>query len=162
VSKEILMPKLFYFSEVVKFAIEKEIESIELYKNLAETSKNENMKQLFTKLMGEEKAHEAFYEEILNALNPEQSPGVTENEEYEAYVKELISVGRKVPKLNAEQVSDLKVAVNYALDRERDSIMFYTSIKNYLASTERKHIEIIIEEELRHMVILNALRKQLA
>lgn len=156
------MPKLFYFSEIVKFAIEKEIESIELYRELAETSKNESIKQLFTTLMNEEKAHEAFYEEILSALDLEKAPGVAENEEYEAYVKELIAAGRKVPKLTAEQISDLKFAVNYALDRERDSVMFYTSIKNYLASAEKKHVEIIVEEELRHMVMLNGLRKKIA
>jgi rubrerythrin len=156
------MSKIFYFSEIVKFAIEREIESFNLYKKLAENAKDSSIKQLFLTLMTEEKAHEAFYEEILSAVKMEQTPGVSEDTEYEEYVKEMIDSGRKTKQITEVEMQDVKLAVNFALERERDAVVFYTSIKNYLASAERKHVEVIIAEELRHMVMLTNLRKKIA
>ena len=90
------MTKLFYLSEIIKFAVEKEKESVALYKNLSEKTSAKNTKNLFHQLMLEEEKHEDFYTKLLSATPKEQSPGVTENAEYEAYMRELIRASRSI------------------------------------------------------------------
>ncbi|EKE01536.1 MAG: rubrerythrin [uncultured bacterium] len=155
------MTKLFYLSEIVKFAIEKEKESIALYKELSEKVSNNNMKDLFHQLMLDEEKHEDFYVNLLKTVPQEQSPGVKENEEYDAYMQELIFTSRAVPHLRLENLTDIKSALDYAAAREKDSIVFYVGLKNYLPEHNKEKIDPIINEESRHMAKLLFLKKHM-
>jgi len=155
------MTKLFYLSEIVKFAIEKEKESIALYKGLGDKASTKDMKDLFHQLMLEEEKHEDFYTRLLGATPKEQSPGVTEDAEYEAYMQELIRASRSVASLDTRKVTDMKIALDYAIAREKDSILFYVGLKNYLPAHDNKKIDTIIKEESQHMAKLLLLKKHL-
>ena len=140
------MTKLFYLSEIIKFAVEKEKESVALYKNLSEKTSAKNTKNLFHQLMLEEEKHEDFYTKLLSATPKEQSPGVTENAEYEAYMRELIRASRSIHSPDAQKLTDTKFALDYAIAREKDSILFYVGLKNYLHTHDKTKIDIIIKE----------------
>lgn len=155
------MTKIFYLSEVVKFAIEKEKESYALYKELEEKSSTKEAKELFYTLMQEEKSHEIFYSQLLSHTSKEQTPRVKEDEEYDAYMQELIRANRSVTPLNLEKLTDIKIALDYAAAREKDSILFYVGLKNYLPSHDREKIDTIIKEESKHMARLLLLKKHL-
>ena len=153
------MTKLFYLSEVVKFAIEKEKESIALYKKLAENVNSKAEKAMFHLLMQEEKNHEDFYTKLLNTVPKEQSAGVEENAEYEAYMQEMIAASRSVSTLSLDKLIDIKVALDYAAAREKDSILFYVGLKNHLPAPDQSKIDTIIKEEAKHMGKLLLLKK---
>ncbi len=155
------MTKIFYLSEIVKFAIEKEKESAALYKALSDTVNDKEMKGLFHQLMLEEAQHENFYTKLLDNVPKEQTPGVKEDAEYETYMQELIRESRFAPPLNLEKLTDMKAALDYGIAREKESVLFYVRLKNYLPSHDKEKIDAIIKEETQHMIKLLLLKKHL-
>jgi rubrerythrin len=155
------MTKIFYLSEILKFAIEKEKESEALYKALSGKVSVKEMKDLFHQLMLEEVQHEDFYTKLLAATPKEQTPRVKEDAEYEAYMQEMIRESRFTPPLNLEKLTDMKVAIDYGIAREKESVLFYVGLKNYLPSHEEEKIDVIIKEETQHMIKLLLLKKHL-
>ena len=107
------MAKIFYLSEIVKFAIEKEQESFDFYKALAEKEENAEIKSVFETLKLEEQQHEAFYKGMLNTVTEEQTPRVHEDEEYAVYMQTLIDASRQQSPRTAAEFSDTKVAIDY-------------------------------------------------
>ncbi|MCL5261638.1 MAG: ferritin family protein [Gammaproteobacteria bacterium] len=152
------MAKIFYLNEIVKFAIERELESQEFYHKLAALADTQKARDLFNMLEQEEKKHELFYEHMLAAVPLEQTPGVEEDNEYLEYMQELIRSERTIEPLTTEEMRNMKVAIDYAIARERDSILFYNGLKNLLATEERSKIEPIILEEGKHIAKLTKLR----
>ena len=52
--------------------------------------------------------------------------------------------------------------INRAIEKEKDSIVFYSGLKDFAASGIAKDkIDVIIKEELRHIRILNELGKRM-
>jgi len=141
------MAKVFYLSEIVQFAIEKEQQSYALYKQLFEQTNN----SIFKELMVQEQQHETYYREMLGSLSQEQTPRVTENDEYIAYMSEMIAASRKIAPVTELDFNDLKSVYDYAIGREQDSILFYVGLKNLVPENKHQHIDVIIKEEGRHI-----------
>lgn len=148
------MSKLFYLSEVVKFAIEKEQESFELYQKLATQVDVIEVRAIFEVLAREETKHKDFYSTMLAGVANEQSPGVREDDEYKAYMDELIASGRRTVALTAADFKDVKKVLDYAIAREQDSVLFYSSLKHFVTADAGVKIDAIIREEEKHAAIL--------
>lgn len=153
------MSKVFYLSEIVKFAVEKERQAYELYKMLHDASQVEESKKLFSYLMEQELQHEKFYATMLNDVADEQSPKVKEDNEYTAYMDELINASRKIAPIQELDFSDINSVLDYAMAREKDSILFYVGLKNLAPKTARDHIDQIINEEGKHLVMISKMKK---
>lgn len=150
------MAKVFYLSEIVKFAVEKEIESEELYQKLHDKASKVEAKELFAFLVGEEKKHEALYRKMLESVASEQTPGVSENSEYFDYMQEMINAGRAAGTL--AQYDDLKKACEFAIAREKDSVLFYLGLKNFVQAQDKAKVDVIIAEEGHHIAMLLKLK----
>jgi rubrerythrin len=156
-----MVSKIFYLSELLKFAIEREVESFDLYTHMAEHSKDSELKSLFSKLAEQETKHKAFYTEMLEHTASEHSPRApAEGDEYMAYIKNLISSQRTVPSLSEEQLHDPIQALDYAIGREKDSILFYTGLKHYVPEASHDKVDVIIHEEMKHASILTKVKEQ--
>ena len=63
------MPKVFYLSEILKFALEKEQQSADLYQKLANQVSDAKDKAVFERLVQEELGHknkvEVLYDDIV-------------------------------------------------------------------------------------------------
>jgi len=138
------MAKIFYLSEVLSFAVAKEQESYRLYENLANFAEGQNIKDVFYQLMQEEKQHEEFYTNLFNSIPHEQTAGVKEDDEYHAYVQELISASKTVQPLSLENNTGISKVIDYAIAREKDSILFYTGLKNLVPLYNQEQIRNII------------------
>jgi len=153
------MAQIFYLHEVVQFAIEKEKESEMLYQKLASKTWSQEAKNLFENLLQQERKHEEFYTKMLAKVDAEQTPGVHENEEYKAYMQELIAASRKARPFSDDELADPRKAIDCAMGRERDSIVFYIGLQHYVRSADQGNIEVIIKEEARHLALLANLKK---
>ena len=153
------MPTLLYINEVVNFAIEREQESYALYEELAEKVENEEAKNLFRVLMQEEQAHKTFYTTFLSTIESKQSPGVSEDEEYVAYMRTLIDSRRTVkePKIDLDNIVEI---LDFAIAREKDAVLFYVGLENYVPEKDRPTVKTIIKEEGNHIVKLTGLKKE--
>jgi len=52
--------------------------------------------------------------------------------------------------------------VNFAIDRESDSILFYSEIKNLVPEKQQGKVDEIIYEERRHFVMLSDFKKEVS
>jgi rubrerythrin len=153
------MAKILYLSEIVKFAIEKEEQSYALYEKLHNKVTEAKAKDLFKNLMEQELQHKAFYSEMLSSIPEQQTPKVFEDDEYYAYMHELIAESRKIAPFTELDFANLAEVFNYAIGREEDSILFYTGLKNYVSEDIKNKIDVIIKEEARHLALLAGLKK---
>jgi len=155
------MATLLYINEVVNFAIERETESYALYKELAEIVDNVDAKNLFKVLMNEEESHKSFYTTFLSTIEAKHTPGVTEDEEYAAYMKTLIDSQRTVKTPDID-LSNLMEILDFAIAREKDAVLFYVGLENFVPDDDKSTVKTIIKEEGSHIVKLSNLKQQLA
>jgi rubrerythrin len=153
------MSKVFYPSEIIKFAIEKEQQSANLYQKLVNRARNDGEKALFEKLMRDELHHKQFYADILSSVAEEKSPGAQEENEYAAYMRQLIEESRTVKLPDDIDTMPFNDILAYAIKREKDSVMFYLGLKQYVPADAQAKVEMIIAEESRHAAVIANLRK---
>jgi len=153
------MATLLYVNEVVNFAIEREQESYDLYKELSEKFEKQELKAVFQTLQAEEKQHKAFYVSFLSTVGEEQSPGVSEGEEYDAYMRTLIDSRRTVTQPPVD-LANIHVILDFAIAREKDAVLFYVGLENYVPEEDRPTVKMIMQEEGKHIVKLTELKKK--
>jgi len=153
------MATLLYINEVVNFAIEREIESYNLYEELAGKVDNAEAKNLFKVLMDEELSHRRLYSTLLTTIEAKQSPGVQEDEEYAAYMKTLIDSQRRVKKPEIDMANLMEI-LDFAIAREKDAVLFYVGLENVVPDVDKSTVKTIIKEEGNHIVKLTNLKQQ--
>lgn len=155
------MSKILYLSEIVKFAVEKEQQAEALYAELHEKAVDTKAKAVFKELMEQELKHEKLYEAMLKDIPDEQSPNIAEDSEYFGYMQELINESRKIAPTTDLDFNNLKEVFQYAIDREKDSILFYVGMKNFAPKSAHETIDHIIAEEGKHITMITGLRNHL-
>ena len=152
------MGTLFYISEIVTFAVEREQESYEMYKGLAEKVEDQEAKKVFTTLMEEEQKHKIYYSELLSGVEERRTPGVHADDEYDDYMRTLIDSQRTI-KAPPTTLDKLQEILDFAIAREKDAVLFYTGLENYVPEENRATVRDIIKEEAQHIVKLSKLKK---
>ena len=155
------MATLLYINEIVNFAIERETESYALYKELSEKVVQDEAKNLFSVLMQEEQAHKTYYSTFLSTIEAKQSPGVSEDEEYAAYMRTLID-SRRTVKEPTIALNNLTEVLDFAIAREKDAVLFYVGLENFVPDKDKSTVKTIIKEEGNHIVKLTILKQQFA
>jgi rubrerythrin len=149
--------------DVVNFAIRIEQNGERFYREAAEMITNQAVKELFQRLAQEETVHMKTFEKLLAGLGDYRPPETYEGE-YLAYLKEFID-GKAVFKDHSKitqmaKVSTVLEALDFAVQRETDSILYYQEIKKFVAAKNAASIELIIDEERMHFALLSKLRRE--
>lgn len=146
---------IFSVREIIEFAVEIEKNGERFYRYAAGKFSDEKLKSLFLVLADEEVEHiktfEGFLKKVENYLPPEAL-----NEEYFQYLKAFADgeiFNKKLP-----EIKKPLDAIQFALNTERDSILYYLEAKNFVLSDEKKIIDDIIEEERKHFVKLSQIK----
>ena len=155
------MGTLFDINEIVNFAIEREQESYNLYKNLAEKVERQELKEIFQALMEEEKKHKVYYSELLSTTEQKRTPSAQGYDEYNEYMRTLIDA-RKTVKEPQIDSGDIQEVLDFAIEREKDAVLFYIGLENYVPEKDQPTVKTIIREEGTHIVKLTAIKKQFA
>ena len=155
------MGTLFYVSEIVNFAIEREQESYAMYKDLAEKVERQELKETFQTLMEEEKKHKVYYSELLSTVEQKRTPSSQGYDEYDEYMRTLIDARRTVKKPKID-ISNIQEVLDFAIEREKDAVLFYTGLVNYVPEKDQPTVKTIIKEEGMHIVKLTAIKKEFA
>jgi len=157
------MPRLFEAREIVGLAIRIEENGEEFYTRLANATKNLQVKETFEFLAGEERKHRNLFREIQQRIGEfkpiyESYPG-----EYLNYVKALaeenIFTKERYGQLLANQLKTNTAALDTAIGLEKDSILFYDEIKNFIPESEHETINEIIRQEKEHMRKLSEIKR---
>jgi rubrerythrin len=153
----------FEASDIVEFAIRIEENGANFYRFAVQIAKDESTKKLFEQLATAEDYHRKTFEKIFAAMDkaapPEGYPG-----EYAAYLHNYVdnAIIFKKEALDQElaRVKDTASALDFAIQREMDSILYYHEIKGMVPTHEHGTVDKIIEEERRHLTMLSVMKKQ--
>jgi rubrerythrin len=147
-------------SDIFQFAIRMEENGEKFYNYAASIAKDPKVYGIFTKLASEEIKHRKLFADMFSKIDtimPKESyPG-----EYMTYLQN--SIDGKVFSTTATkelaEIKDVIAALDFAIGRELDSVLYYSEMKKYVTSSAQSLLEQVIEEERRHVVILTNIKK---
>ena len=152
---------LYKPSEIFQFAIQIEENGEKFYRHIAQKLANPKIQELFIFLAGEELKHKKIYEQMVSKLGKNE-PFETYPGEYFAYLRAYVDNKIFNQKKLDQVIANIKEetsAVNFAIDRELDSILYYQEMKTLVTENNRQSIDEIVEEERKHFLKLSDIKK---
>jgi len=152
---------LFEPSEVFQFAIRIEENGEKFYRQMVQKFEDPKVKELFSYLADEEIKHKKIYEEMVSKIE-KYEPFETFPGEYFAYLRayaDKIIFTQKEFDEEIAKIKDINAALDYAINAELNSILYYQEVKNLVSENQRSTIDKIIEEERRHFVKLSEIKR---
>ena len=159
------MPELFKAAEIVEMAIQEERNGVAYYEALAEKTTDPALKDFAKRMAGEERRHEQEFTEMRDQLGAYVA-SETYGGEYLAYVQALVG-DRFLPDEQAaldsvkSAASDREVLTT-ALRFEKETLLFFSEIKQFVPSRHGEVISKLIDEERKHITDLSALLQKMA
>jgi rubrerythrin len=156
---------VFEASDIVEVAIRIEENGANFYRFAVQVAGREETKTLFRQLADEEVKHQKTFSEILAGMDKSIPPEGYDGE-YAAYLHNYVD-NRLVFKTDelAGELGAIKgevSAIDFAIRRELDSLLYYREIRELLPADRREAIEKIILEEKKHFMKLSEAKKRLA
>jgi rubrerythrin len=155
---------VFEPGEVFQFAIRIEEGGEKFYRQMAKKLPDAEVKKLFSALADEEVKHKKTYEGMVSNME-KYEPAESYPGEYFAYLRayadNIIFTPQKMEE-KIKSIADVQSALQFAIDRELDSILYYEEAKKLVPMNQRVVIDNIIEEERRHFVKLSKCNKDTA
>jgi rubrerythrin len=155
---------VFAASDIVEFAIRIEENGANFYRFAMQITRDEETKKLFEELADAELHHKKIFEEMFAVVEKAALPEAYEGE-YAAYIHSYVDNAIVFKKEAIDQelasVKDSVSALDFALQREMDSILYYHEIKGLVDAREHAAIDKIIQEERKHVTMLSALKQKL-
>jgi len=156
---------VFAASDVVEVAIRIEENGSDFYKYAERISRKKEAKKLFAQLAQAEVAHKKIFEKIFAKME-KNSPFETYDGEYSAYLRSYVDNNivftKEAMDKEFAKVKNTIAALDFAIQRELDSILYYHEIKKLVSSAQHKTLEQIIEEERKHFLSLTEMKKSMA
>jgi rubrerythrin len=119
---------------------------------------NNELKKLFETLSLHELRHGKSFSELKNKITDEEPEGWDEVTQYlRAIVDSEFFLGKDKCLPSLEHVKTALEAINFALCFERETLLYYYTLRE--ATKEKRIIDEIINEEKSHILWLNNLRK---
>ena len=149
----------FSIREVIEQAVQTEKLGNKFYITMAKKFKENNeLGKLFETLASQELKHEKTFSELKNKIRDEEPAGWEEVSQYlRAIVDSEFFLGKGKSLSALENVKTALDAINFALGFERETLLYYHTLREGIK--EKKVIDTIINEEKRHIVWLNDLRR---
>jgi rubrerythrin len=158
------MSIIFSGSELLEVALGIERNGAAFYQALAEKTKDRSTQAIYKHLADEEIKHQKTFQAMLDVVGSYQPPQ-DYAEDYALYLKSLVdsSVFTDISQAQqkAAQASSQAEALDIGIQAEKDSILFYTEMKNLVKPADRQLVLKIIDEEQGHLNRLSQLKKAL-
>lgn len=156
------MPNIFNVAEVIDMGIEKEKMRRDFYGLVSESFKEDDMKKLFSRLRDWEDEHIKKFATIRDSVKIDESQEAYEGElaEYMRALVDDILYSQVSAKEFANNVKSPKAAIQYGIGFEKDAILFFNELLNYMEPVHTAKIRLLIEEEKKHIVYLAELRRK--
>ena len=157
------MGSVFEASDIFEIAMRIEENGGNFYRYAVQVAKEEEAKEIFDWLAGEEDKHKILFKDMLSKIKtqvpPESYPG-----EYGAYLHDYadnnLIFKKEVMDAEMARITDTLSAIDFAIRRELDSILYYHEIKGFIAKDQHESIDKIINEERKHFKTLSKMKKK--
>ncbi len=155
--------QVFEASDIVEIAIRIEENGTNFYKYAEQIAKQEEAKKLFADLAVAEIAHKKTFEGIFAKME-KYSPPESYAGEYGSYLRDYVDSNiiftREAMDKELSKVKDTLSALDFAIRREMDSILYYHEIKRFVPPAQHGAIDQIIDEERKHFSSLSEAKKR--
>jgi rubrerythrin len=153
------MIKYLADSEALKVAMNLEKDGIEFYTKAISLARDIKSKDMFLKLVEDEKQHYRRFKELHDSLKDSHLITSQVDEEVSDYLRALVSTGifdiNLITKNSFKGLSS-KDAILVGIQAEKESILFYTeAIKNSENPKGKKAFVDILKEEKKHLISLS-------
>lgn len=147
--------------EVIEQAIQTERMGFNLYTKMAEKFvDNAQLNELFKKLAAKELDHEKIFINLRKDVGHQLPGNWGEISMYMRAISEsAFFLGKNKPLPSLEHINTAEDAVRYAMRFEKDTLLYFHSMEELGEGTDV--IDIIINEERKHIVWLGEFRKTL-
>jgi rubrerythrin len=155
------MAVFFTGKELIEIAIGIEKNGAAYYETLVDCAQSTNIKAVYKELAEIERDHIVLFQEMLGSVADYQPPE-TYTDEYRAYfealVDSLIFTDEKFACSLAKDMSSDEEAIQTALRVEKDSILFYTEMRDLVRHSDRDVVNEIIMKKKSHVIKLAELQ----
>jgi len=154
--------KIFESQDILLFAKRIEENGERFYQQSADRLQDPKAKELFRYLAEEERVHRNVFEGMLSTMERFNVRETYEGE-YLSYLQDYLD--RKVifdsttAQGELADVQDPVSAVDFAIRREMDAILYFTEVKHFVSEGQQGPIDRILEEERGHFSKLSNLKK---
>jgi rubrerythrin len=125
-------------------------------------AEDKETKEMFEYLANEEVNHQKIFQDLLSkmtASTPRESyPG-----EYLAYIQsytDKIIFTKEELEEKLPEIKDTLSAIDFAIQRELDSILYYHEMKIFVSQHQHRSIDQIIDEERKHFSNLATVKEK--
>ncbi len=162
------MQQEFNIDEIFTIAVDIEKNGEKFYRHAAEKASDEDTKKLLTELADWEKGHIKIFKDLHARLKDAGEKDLTWDPygEVELYLRAVAD--RQVFPVEqdytdfVEQHGSIEDTLKFALDREKDSVVFYTSLDMVVpGDLSEGKVNSIIKEEISHIRMINEKLAQL-
>jgi rubrerythrin len=154
------MSILFSGNEIIDIAVKIEENGQAFYLAAADKAQDENLAAALRKLAEDEVEHKEIFQAMYKA---DAQYGLVDGyeEEADAYIKAMAGSQVFAPGKSAEgfvrDAGDIFQVLNMALGAEKDSILYYTEMKDWVQPKDKEVMEKVILEEKKHLKELSRL-----
>jgi rubrerythrin len=157
------MSYLLDVKEILGFAVYIEERGYEFYVEAMKKFHEPRATELFQYLADEEFKHEKIFKKLM-AQGNESVPG-EHDAEYQAYMREFVKAHQLGDKeaVNAKlaRVAGLEGVLDLAMGFEKDSIVFFSELKESFARGNSGPVENVIREEMGHLRKIFQMKREL-
>ncbi len=154
--------KVFDASEIYQFAMRIEENGEKFYRRAASITEDDEARYLFNFLADEEVSHKKIFGQLLSKMDKVE-PDETYPGEYLAYLHDFLDnkavFSRRVMESEFCEIKDTLSALDFAIDREIDSILYYGEMRTLVGKSQQDAIDKIIAEERKHFLKLTDFKK---
>ncbi len=149
----------FDASDILEIAVEIERNGQKFYKKAASMIKDSDTNQFLTELADMEKEHEETFRKMIETLPVSQTNILDPDNDASRYLQAMadgnvFDVKKDLSKMLAGQES-LEEIFKMAINAEKDSIIYYIGLEDFMVDEEdKKRVDKIIEEERKHVLDL--------
>jgi len=153
------MADLFKANDVVLAAVEIEKRGEKFYMNLVEQAEDSATRKVFEHLAREEVKHKALFEKLYERLGKVELPAWSNEAEFLSYLNALVDSHPlfrygDIDEMK-EQIKTRKDAIRMAMGFEKESILFFMEMREFVPESEKKFVAQCIDEERSHLRQLN-------
>jgi rubrerythrin len=154
--------KIFESQDILLFAKRIEENGERFYQQSADRLQDPKAKELFRYLAEEERVHRNVFEGMLSTMERSDVRETYEGE-YLSYLQNYLDrkviFDSKAAERELADVQDPMSAIDFAIRREMDAILYFTEVKHFVTEGQQGPIDRILEEERGHFSQLSNLKK---
>ncbi len=155
--------RIFNVKEIFQIAIRIEENGERFYHNALKLTEDIAIKGVFGLLAEEEMKHKEIFTTLLSEVTKDINFDAYPDEylDYlQAYVNNTIFKQKQIEE-EMSKIKDVTSALNFAIQRELDSILYYQEIKRFIPENQHDKIKVIINEERKHYKELTGIKEGL-